>query len=98
MIKYSFTIATAVATTAIVSTTPLLVGYADAKSASVFQRLNGTWRGSGRINLTNGRARRISCRAYYNLKNKGHNLGFAIRCASSDGKIDLRARLRATNG
>jgi hypothetical protein len=98
MTKYSIVIAAAIATTAIVSTTPLLVGHADAKSASVFQRLNGTWRGSGRINLANGRARRISCRAYYNVKNKGQNLGLAIRCASSDSKIELLARLRETNG
>jgi len=98
MIRYPIVIAAIFTATAIASTTPVLVDQADAKSASVFQRLNGTWRGAGRINLTNGRARRISCRAYYNVKNSGHNLGLAIRCASSDGKIELRARLRETNG
>ncbi len=74
------------------------MGEAGAKAASVFETMNGTWRGSGRIKLANGRARRISCRAYYNVKNKGHNLGLAIRCASSDSKIELLARLRETNG
>jgi hypothetical protein len=96
MMKYS--IAAAIAAAAIMNTTPLLVDHANAKSASVFQRLNGTWRGSGKINFTNGSPRRISCRAYYNVKNKGRNLGLAIRCASSDNKIELRARLRETNG
>ena len=71
---------------------------ADANPSGIFQSLNGTWRGTGRIKLTGGNTQRIACRAYYNVKDHGAGLGLAIRCASADNKIELRARLNDENG
>ena len=50
------------------------------------------------ITLAGGNSQRINCRAYYNIKDSGLGLGFAIRCASPDNKIELRARIKDTNG
>ena len=71
---------------------------ANAKSTGVFQSLKGSWRGTGRVLLSGGNSQRISCRAYYSVKNNGVGLGFAIRCAAPDNKIELRGRLNDSNG
>ncbi|SRR6056297_2666529 len=70
----------------------------DARASGIFDKLNGVWRGGGRIKLENGRTERIACRAYYNAKEAGALLGLAIRCASAGNKIELRASLQDTNG
>jgi hypothetical protein len=77
---------------------PLMSTSATAKPSGIFQKLSGTWRGRGRITLAGGNSQKISCRAYYNVKNSGEGLGFAIRCASPGNKFELRARIKDTNG
>lgn len=69
-----------------------------AKPSGIFQKLKGSWRGRGHVTLAGGNSQRISCRAYYNVKDAGEGLGFAIRCASPGNKIELRARIKDRNG
>jgi len=69
-----------------------------ANPTGVFNNLDGTWRGNGRISLTGGESQRIGCRAYYNANGGGAALNMAIRCASPDNKIELRAQLNDKNG
>jgi hypothetical protein len=73
-------------------------GYAVAKPSGAFQTLNGTWRGVGKIILSNGKSQRIRCRAYYRVLNGGARLGLAIRCAATDNSIELRAKVDDANG
>ena len=84
--------------TIILATTPVTTDTAQAKPSGIFSKLNGVWRGTGRITLAGGNSQRISCRAYYTVKNGGAGLGFAIRCASPGNKIELRALIKDTNG
>ena len=84
--------------TTILASTPASVDVAQAKPSGIFSKLNGAWRGTGRITLAGGNSQRISCRAYYRVKNSGAGLGFAIRCASPGNKIELRALIRDSNG
>ncbi len=65
----------------------------DRASAGSFNSLSGAWRGSGRLNLAGGKSERLSCRAYYNPKSGGSQLGMAVRCASPSYKFELRAQL-----
>jgi hypothetical protein len=64
----------------------------------VFAGLDGTWSGSGNVRFSDGKSEKISCRAYYNPKGAGTELGLAIRCASVSYKIEIRARLQNENG
>jgi hypothetical protein len=64
-----------------------------ANAASPFAQLDGTWSGSGRINLTDGKSEALKCTAYYTPK--GAEVGVALRCASASNKVELRAKLVA---
>jgi hypothetical protein len=55
-----------------------------------FDTLLGSWRGTGKIQLTSGQER-ISCNAYYT--GGGNRLGMAIRCKSETSKVEIRSRL-----
>lgn len=70
----------------------------DANASELFQKLDGTWRGTGKVILTGGNAQRISCKAYYNIRGNGSNLGFAIRCAAPSNKFELRGNVRDNRG
>ena len=87
-----------VAAATMASFAPQMNTAATAKPSGIFQKLSGTWRGTGRITLAGGNSQKINCRAYYNVKDSGAGLGFAIRCASPDNKIELRARIKDSNG
>lgn len=87
-----------VATASVLHVAPMNSTTAMAKPSGIFQKLSGTWRGRGRITLAGGNSQKISCRAYYNVKDRGEGLGFAIRCASPGNKIELRAKIKDTNG
>lgn len=69
-----------------------------AEPSGTFAKLSGAWKGSGSIKLAGGNVQRITCRAYYNVKNTGADLSLAIRCASPDNKIEVRAKLMDQNG
>ncbi|MCL4768396.1 MAG: hypothetical protein KJZ80_19435 [Hyphomicrobiaceae bacterium] len=68
------------------------------KAASPFSELSGSWSGGGKVRFSDGKSERITCRAYYNPKGDGEELGLAIRCASISYKIDIRASLLNENG
>jgi hypothetical protein len=67
-----------------------------AEAASPFDDLEGTWSGSGRIRLDDGKTEGLKCKAYYLPKDGGTELGLALRCASASNKIELRANLAAS--
>jgi hypothetical protein len=74
----------------------LLVAGGGAEAASPFADLNGTWSGSGRIRLDDGKTEGLKCKAYYVPKSGGSELGLALRCASASSKIELRANLASS--
>jgi hypothetical protein len=74
----------------------LLVAAASAEAASPFADLNGSWSGSGRIKLDDGKTETLKCKAYYLPKGGGAELGLALRCASASNKIELRANLASS--
>jgi hypothetical protein len=82
--------------TAAVMGLALLVAGAGAEAASPFADLEGSWSGSGRIRLDDGKTEGLKCKAYYLPKDGGAELGLALRCASASNKIELRANLAAS--
>ena len=62
-----------------------------ASAANPFDVLLGSWRGSGQIRLTDGRAERLKCNAYYT--GGGSQLGMAIRCQSESSNVEIRSKL-----
>jgi hypothetical protein len=74
----------------------LLVAGVGAEAASPFGDLNGSWSGSGRIKLEDGKTEGLKCKAYYLPKGGGAELGLALRCASASNKIELRANLTSS--
>jgi hypothetical protein len=83
-------------TAAVTGLAVLLAAGAAAQAASPFGDLNGTWSGSGRIRLEDGKTEGLKCKAYYLSKDGGTELGLALRCASASNKIELRATLAAS--
>jgi hypothetical protein len=67
-------------------------------SSGTFRALEGVWRGAGKILLTDGQSQSIRCRAYYRVDESGSELGFAIRCAAPDNRIELRAKISDSGG
>src|SRR5215472_8318203 len=55
-----------------------------------FDRLAGSWSGSGTIELSNGTHESIRCRATYDVGGQSQ-LQLNIRCASEGSSFDLRA-------
>jgi hypothetical protein len=49
------------------------------------------------MRLEGGRTEALKCKAYYADKSGGTALGISLRCASSGGKVELRANL-TSNG
>jgi len=74
----------------------LLVAGVGAEAASPFADLTGSWSGSGRIKLEDGKTESLKCKAYYLPKGGGAELGLALRCASASNKIELRANLTSS--
>ncbi len=64
-----------------------------AYAATPFANLGGTWSGSGKVRLENGRSEAIRCNANYVPRSGGTTLGLSLRCASSSNRIELRASL-----
>jgi hypothetical protein len=62
-----------------------------ASAANAFDILLGSWRGSGQIQLSDGRAERLKCNAYYT--GGGSQLGMAIRCQSESSNVEIRSKL-----
>lgn len=64
--------------------------------AASFARFTGSWSGSGVVRLSGGNAESLRCKAYYTPGDEGQTLGIAIRCASPNANLELRATLNAS--
>jgi hypothetical protein len=60
-------------------------------AANPFDTLLGSWKGSGQIQLSDGRRERLKCNAYYT--GGGSQLGMAIRCQSESSNVEIRSKL-----
>ena len=92
--KLSPRLSAALALTACLALIPWPVPHASA--ATPFDVLLGSWRGSGQIRLTDGRAERLKCNAYYT--GGGTQLGMAIRCQSESSNVEIRSKLSQSGG
>ncbi len=81
-----------------ISTAVVSEALAQPASPNTFAELDGSWSGRGNVRFSDGKSERITCRAYYNPKSAGAELGLAIRCASVSYKIEIRASLLNENG
>src|SRR5690242_1162026 len=64
--------------------------------AGSFDTLLGSWRGSGQIELSQGKTERLKCNAYYT--GGGSQLGMAIRCQSESSNVEIRSKLSQSGG
>ena len=67
-----------------------------AAAGNPFDTLLGSWRGSGQIQLSDGRSERLKCNAYYT--GGGSQLGMAIRCQSESSNVEIRSKLSQSGG
>jgi hypothetical protein len=67
-----------------------------ADTGNPFDVLLGSWRGSGQIQLSQGKTERIKCNAYYT--GGGSQLGMAIRCQSETSNVEIRSKLSQSGG
>ncbi len=67
-----------------------------ADTRNPFDVLLGSWRGSGQIELSEGRTERLKCNAYYT--GGGSQLGMAIRCQSENSNVEIRSKLSQSAG
>jgi hypothetical protein len=63
---------------------------------SPFDTLLGSWRGSGQIELDQGRKERLKCNAYYT--GGGSQLRMAILCQSESSNVQIRSALSESGG
>jgi hypothetical protein len=77
----------------------LAVSAADsASSAGPFRPFLGSWRGTGRITSTDGRAEPISCRATYEGSDGDTSLNQALVCASDSFRLNIESNATADGG
>lgn len=69
-----------------------------ARAEGPFAGLSGAWRGDAKVSIKGGNSETLKCQAYYTPKPTGAELGIAIRCASANNKIELRAQLTNAGG
>ena len=84
--------------TAVLACAFFAFGHSPADAVGPFAQLDGTWSGSGRILLSDGKSEGLKCRAYYTPKDGGAEIGVALRCASASNKVELRANLVSAGG
>lgn len=70
---------------------------AGAVGASPFDRLGGSWSGSGSATFEGGQKERLSCNGYYRNEG-GAKLSLALRCASPSSKFEVRGDLSYSGG
>jgi len=63
---------------------------------SPFDTLLGSWRGSGQMELDQGRRERLKCNAYYT--GGGSQLRMAILCQSESSNLHFRSNLSLSGG
>src|SRR3972149_7453883 len=67
-----------------------------ASAGNPFDVLLGSWRGSGQIVLSDGKAERLKCNAYYT--GGGSQLGMVIRCQSESSNVEIGSKLSQSGG
>ncbi|MFW6024614.1 MAG: hypothetical protein ACOC8P_03245 [Dichotomicrobium sp.] len=74
------------------------LAYTSAVSAATpFDKLFGSWGGSGLMRLEDGTTRRMRCNTYYT--GRASQLGMVVRCTGdNDNKIEIRSRLSYSGG
>ena len=75
-----------------------VTGTGFAQRVAPFERLAGSWSGSGTIDLSNGTHESIKCRAAYDVPAGQAKLQLNIRCASDSFNFDLRASANYSAG
>jgi hypothetical protein len=83
---------------AVALTAPIVLAQSGptAADAGPFDTLLGSWRGSGQIELSQGKTERLKCNAYYT--GGGSQLGMAIRCQSESSNVEIRSKLSQSGG
>ena len=66
--------------------------------SSPFERLAGSWAGSGVIEMSDGNREPLRCRAAYDVLKEGTSLQLNIRCASESYNFDLRSSAEYAGG
>jgi hypothetical protein len=74
----------------------LLAPVTAADAGTPFDTLLGSWRGSGQIELDQGRRERLKCNAYYT--GGGSQLRMAILCQSESSNVQIRSALSESGG
>jgi hypothetical protein len=74
----------------------LFAPIAAADASTPFDALIGSWRGSGQIELDQGRKERLKCNAYYT--GGGSQLRMAILCQSESSNVQIRSALSESGG
>ena len=64
---------------------------ASAQSDGPFYRFPGTWRGSGKVIMADGKSERIRCTATYSVVSNGQSLSQSLICASDSYRVDVRS-------
>jgi hypothetical protein len=67
-------------------------------AAGEFDSLAGYWSGSGRVQLSDGSAERIRCRASYAVAGGGHLMQQHLTCASDSYKFDISSDVESRGG
>src|SRR5215471_2127256 len=83
---------------AVALTAPIVLAQSGPTEADAgpFDTLLGSWRGSGQMELSEGKTERLKCNAYYT--GGGSRLGVAIRCQSEISNIEFRSKLSQSGG
>lgn len=71
---------------------------APAHAQTPLSALAGTWGGVGTINMSNGSAERIRCRATYAVASSGKKVQQNLTCASDSYKFELASDISYDNG
>jgi hypothetical protein len=64
-----------------------------AAAAGPFDNLNGSWSGSGIVNLREGAKERVRCKSNYVVKSGGFNVQLDLICASDAYKFDMSSNI-----
>jgi hypothetical protein len=71
----------------------LLSASAGHAQAGPFAGFDGSWSGTGTVQLSDGSSERIRCRATYKVGGGGNGLQQTLRCASDSYKFDLASNV-----
>jgi hypothetical protein len=58
-----------------------------------FDKVAGSWSGSGSMKPSDGARERVLCKVDYNVRNGGDSVKMNVRCASDAYKMDLSANI-----